>query len=54
MTTRDDRLAQAQQALQAGDADWAGAVMRSHFHAGYRAALRDTGLFGAVGVDTPD
>ena len=42
------------QALQAGDADWAGAVMRSHIHAGYRAALRDTGLSGAAGEHTPD
>ena len=42
------------QALQAGDADWAGAVMRSHIHAGYRAALRDTGLFGAVAENTQD
>ncbi|ORE98903.1 GntR family transcriptional regulator [Aurantimonas sp. 22II-16-19i] len=42
------------QAMQAGDADWAGAVMRSHIHAGYRAALRDTGLFGALAEDTQD
>lgn len=42
------------QAVQAGNDDGAGAVMRSQIHAGYRAALRDAGLFGTVAEDWQD
>ncbi|MER0236880.1 GntR family transcriptional regulator [Fulvimarina sp. MAC8] len=31
-------------ALSSGNVDWAGAVMRSHIHAGYVAMMRDAGL----------